>query len=909
MVHFLRHPSYAHLSFEPLAPPESHILCPDYSADHRESKRRRIEDLGQRYLQGHPLHIHSAALKGPFKPGWRNPWKQANDADHKAREKRRRRQKHRAEKAAQLQKDGLGKTPARPVDLTDDAQPSDYSHEWLRRRPFAKKPSVAASDDPSGFQEPLSHLEHITPSKPSQPRPAGKVKDVLDKINHVPQTRSSVPEPPPTTAVHARNAGRVPALDHNADIPSEEGTCKETRPHSPLGRSVNGSTALSASLSSVERDQLATDQGYTPKANVAQKPLVEDNPPEESATTSMQIDTNGGAAQRLPLQSIDQCGDDARMSHTPVPLQSNVEHDSIVDDADSVNLMVPKFPKNSSGFTAINQRPLPLTAYPRREFSGSPVPRTVLADKSDNNNNNNRNVLADPSNSLKDGDLVATAMLGDKPYSVDVSTALSHNLDGQENAVANSNCRGGTPNVKERQMPLNQTQLQQSTEKHVAKSPAVEESARKHLNKKMAQKKRQYLNASPMNTSSPGFSYRKISDPTKNQPQLGPTDDNKTETTTTKKQVPRRIDFESSMDCGPAPPILERSAEKETATLDTPETENLAGTTPQRPEAEHEHTIVGDCSGAFRISSTRELSTQAALLLAQEAFQKELVSPLKETSIVISPLQPKMGKGIEGQDEWTTTPPSSQPEQFTTITPFREFNHRKSPSAYGPPGNVPVSTQDLFNAASPFMFSTVKKKGKVRKSVSIADILLPEPKDDDIGKTTTPAGNPKDNHGIGRAGQVTEADGSMTMMPPDWSATSLATPFPSKHTQSQTPHSLPSAMKSSASKSLPPTSSAIAPDTTTTTAMDSNATPLAAAYEHNSYTLAPESEPPGSEKRRAGSVFGGSTALFEPAQRRPSLDDVDVDEALEDAGSFLQGWDVGAELRKAARSSKGTPVR
>ncbi|KAI9821950.1 MAG: hypothetical protein M1827_002532 [Pycnora praestabilis] len=65
------------LTFEPLSPSPSEILVSDSDdddRDHRASKRRRIESLGQQYLAGRPLLIHSASLKGPFDKSWRNPW-------------------------------------------------------------------------------------------------------------------------------------------------------------------------------------------------------------------------------------------------------------------------------------------------------------------------------------------------------------------------------------------------------------------------------------------------------------------------------------------------------------------------------------------------------------------------------------------------------------------------------------------------------------------------------------------------------------------------------------------------------------------------------------------------------------------------------------------------------------------
>ncbi|EYE96427.1 uncharacterized protein EURHEDRAFT_410951 [Aspergillus ruber CBS 135680] len=42
--------------------------------DARNAQRQRIEKLAEAYLQGGPLFILSASLKGPFDQGWVNPW-------------------------------------------------------------------------------------------------------------------------------------------------------------------------------------------------------------------------------------------------------------------------------------------------------------------------------------------------------------------------------------------------------------------------------------------------------------------------------------------------------------------------------------------------------------------------------------------------------------------------------------------------------------------------------------------------------------------------------------------------------------------------------------------------------------------------------------------------------------------
>ncbi|KAJ6164789.1 hypothetical protein N7470_003461 [Penicillium chermesinum] len=57
--------------------PESDLLGSDeeLNDEERAAKRQRIEKLARAHLQGRPLFILSASLKGPFGDGWSNPWK------------------------------------------------------------------------------------------------------------------------------------------------------------------------------------------------------------------------------------------------------------------------------------------------------------------------------------------------------------------------------------------------------------------------------------------------------------------------------------------------------------------------------------------------------------------------------------------------------------------------------------------------------------------------------------------------------------------------------------------------------------------------------------------------------------------------------------------------------------------
>ncbi|MCJ1229537.1 hypothetical protein MMC12_006204 [Toensbergia leucococca] len=86
------------LHFETLSYLPEDILCSGSDGEHtlegHRDKRQRIEALGQQYLQGRPLFILSAALRGPLEDGWINPWASkphgpADDGESAASELRR----------------------------------------------------------------------------------------------------------------------------------------------------------------------------------------------------------------------------------------------------------------------------------------------------------------------------------------------------------------------------------------------------------------------------------------------------------------------------------------------------------------------------------------------------------------------------------------------------------------------------------------------------------------------------------------------------------------------------------------------------------------------------------------------------------------------------------------------------
>ncbi|KAI5306898.1 hypothetical protein KEM56_006548, partial [Ascosphaera pollenicola] len=70
---------YSEICYEDMIARPSSVLCDsdsddDLSFGERAAKRRRIENIALDYLEGKPIFIMSASLRGPFENGWVNPW-------------------------------------------------------------------------------------------------------------------------------------------------------------------------------------------------------------------------------------------------------------------------------------------------------------------------------------------------------------------------------------------------------------------------------------------------------------------------------------------------------------------------------------------------------------------------------------------------------------------------------------------------------------------------------------------------------------------------------------------------------------------------------------------------------------------------------------------------------------------
>jgi len=354
------------------------------------------------------------------------------------------------------------------------------------------------------------------------------------------------------------------------------------------------------------------------------------------------------------------------------------------------------------------------------------------------------------------------------------------------------------------------------------------------------------LNASPGAAASPGFPFRRTKQKGVNVADTPGEQRNNAQkrVATPAKRRPRVVTFGSS------PAAADAAPNEDTEALNTDKEAPNGGTVEnceqmQSPDShgdDAQQDLGGDTSYDFQDSpphsiSTRDFSTQAAILMAQQAFQEELVSPQKQNI------------KLDMMDDATLMAPTRQVPSLGVITPFRDLRSPSQDANRIPAADVPISTQDLFNAASNFAFSTVKKV-KAKKRASFA----PSPSEDVDGSETS-------------GSQDLRRDGS-EVNPPS-SADGLH-----------------------AALGISPSDQLVRSD------FGSHlGTPLLGVKPSSHTAWTPQSA------RRAVTTFSitpsGSLRELSYQEGQGLLGEVDINAAIDDAGSFLQTWDITAELKKS----------
>ncbi|KAK3078906.1 hypothetical protein LTS18_006319 [Coniosporium uncinatum] len=268
---------------------------------------------------------------------------------------------------------------------------------------------------------------------------------------------------------------------------------------------------------------------------------------------------------------------------------------------------------------------------------------------------------------------------------------------------------------------------------------------------------------------------------------------------------------------------------------------------------------------AYLISTEEDFSTQAAVLLARRGMQEHLISPVKDSNFFATSDATPDGPG---------STELRRPGASGAITPFRTFNSPPGESGLEQPETqVQISTQALVDAAEDLAFSTVKKpKQERKKKASFAPSLT------GCGPDNSGTESPEISGFLDASTPMVERSGI-----PDNKTVSGGSRKSNRLSNGKALLSALSAQKAYAPKAEPPMSS------------PATSSQLQRAKNTSSFlTLS------GSQRQEDASLS------CQEGQAKRLLDDIDINAALEDAGSFLQSWDLEAEMAVMKKNAGNT---
>ncbi|OCK86453.1 hypothetical protein K432DRAFT_421018 [Lepidopterella palustris CBS 459.81] len=343
------------------------------------------------------------------------------------------------------------------------------------------------------------------------------------------------------------------------------------------------------------------------------------------------------------------------------------------------------------------------------------------------------------------------------------------------------------------------------------------------------------------------------------------------------RRKPRPVTFESS----PAAPAnresgtkqCEKSDERKSALVNVPSVfisdgahqnksigpETLSNPRTHKPGESIGSNIPVDQEANVQTPPSGDLSAQAAMLQAQRDFQGELGSYTPDVVPVSGGYQTNM-LIEEGQGGITNA-----------ITPFHAFNvgPGDSESPTHVEGILPISTQELFNAASTFAFSATKKNKNAHRA-SFAAIAVQKTED-----------YPTYNHHDGKDGAVDRLQTHHATAVRDLSGGMQDMVLNSGLTQDCSPADYHASVQG-----IP----------------NSNRRPLEERNSRSSFHNSSSSQPKSSRPRGITFAIAPSGSLKEVPDQdgQRFLDDVDINAELDFAGSFLDSWDLdlGLTVRK-----------
>ncbi|OCK97635.1 uncharacterized protein K441DRAFT_675028 [Cenococcum geophilum 1.58] len=692
----------------PPNPSETLVLGSDDECEleQRAAKRLRIERIATQYLHETTPLILSAALKGPLDKSWGNPWARNTVFDRynpagrakrlrdeilrrRARDKAKRRDRRRmqeielSQRMAELRKDGPGKSVAQPVEAY-----GGIGLEKHNSKPHHSAVKVNSDYNPNN---------RTSRREPSLGRPIAQDGKALFNSYAIPTSRKT---------------GR--GTNQWLRCPRESENC----PEMPL-KSAAG-----------EGGERASDDRLTPSKSPDQKPLENDShrqSNDERTKFGLPRDTHMPSTilKSAVLDRVDPRIH--RASFTPINRQPSITASDSIPVSEFAFLH-----SDEENWSSLQEAKRLSQRAVKKALTPAPQLDSRYADISIMKGYQSAKKLS------RKGAELALAAIGqdDKDFSP-LKTEVQHSAERcvkiKTSKPKASRAIRGTKKAKIKG---------QGTEARKEETP--QQIPHDHLNDSNDDASTRSLKyphlASPTPASSLGFVYRKVGakDAELNQPLTA------AKSKVPQKRRPRSMTFESSptslrtsisrklggMDehdieikkkkANPAVAnytllendqmLLERNTVDRTAhcigvgdlgermKTQPPEgSGELAASTDDHAEVSNEGEAVVVEDGL--ITKSRDLSTQAAMVMARREFQEEVGSFIHEINSL--------------PDGYTDTPTAQANNMsVTAITPFHAFNTESNNLVVNQKtrAEMPMSTQDLFNATSPFAWSTARKK-------------------------------------------------------------------------------------------------------------------------------------------------------------------------------------------------------
>lgn len=851
---FIRRPT-SPLVYEPLYTPPEDVLYPgsdeEATADEREKKRLRVETQGQQYLNGRPLFIQSAGLRGPFGKDWVNPWA-SKKRKYGVDDIRRFPEAEPAAIPRHLHVEaGPSTAKRRPVavpgygslDYGSDSEASVVTEEHEQKEPKAKRRRHAELDERHGCHESQGKygLEVAAPDgkrhrwlKTEKAYPGTRIKK---------HTRSTTPTPiaKPRSTSHLTSSSHFEQLERAKTPPHD---LNYQRRHSPSKEQVLAFIDPNASTTLTANQKVGMGNVKVATSDLDQEELVSVNSTpaivRERSLSRTDIVTRNGydAVKRLSQQAVRRAeledgqlqakklseeavaraiGSDLKKPTSRLtPYVSEVVLGS--DAASSAALRAVKVPKPKPSPHTVpssTHQPEFRYHYTRKGSSSSTSPqRAPFVDAPEQLQTRPRSDSSSSSGSSAFAEALEAAQGKAASKSFASSKSSSPPIEGLE-----------TKSVKKNRQALRRLTF---TPSGGAKVTQARTSSRPSSNSSVA---------------GPGKAQLILSN---DPPSLLRTSTKSSARSLTNANGSRNsiILPEAQSDPIAHPPLAQAPSGPSTTLLET-----------DKPSLEVPSFDEGD--------SYFNLSTQAAVLKAQRSFQAEVVSALTPRHLKREKLSP-------------TGSPSRLAETTPTACRHRETEAanaqliKPSDSA----DEEPMSTQEMVDAISPFAITTIKKRPHaVQKRVS----LIPSPTI--LRKAKSPPAPTLFPESPTESAFRTHSPGMST------SPSSTPSPSPEKSPP-------PPPLSHPATNSKPPsslTSFSILPNGTLTET---------SLYQQDGqqqqdipdYDISLPLDPFGFDDDGGNGDAHGRNW--------------DLNAAIEEAGSFLGEWDVEAEARKEGRLSR-----